>query len=509
MSAKILLVDDDAANITTLEAILDSEDYELHSATNGADACRLAEALSPDLILLDVMMPGMSGIEVCTHIRSLPGIKSVPIIMLTALHDPAARLEGLRAGADDFISKPCAFDELRARVATITRLNRFRVIAEQRTRFQSLFTLAPAAILLLDNAGTVITANEKAATLFGSGNPADIEGRPIADHCPREAAGIIRNLISRTRDITTLPAPVYLRIPLSDGEHVFSTQASCLDESDARIVLLILSDVTAEVQAREKAESMSVQLDALVRSRTQQLEHANDLLMSYAMFISHDLRSPLTAAQSYLSLIESDEALSVSSDVRNFIMGANSATQMMGEMIRSLLQLASDEKDQVPLPADPIDPTPIIQRLAWTVAAFRHESQPRFKLGNLPPVIARPALVERVFYNLLVNAIKYSASREQPEIEIGSITTHDGVAIYVRDNGVGFSDSDAAKIFREFSRLPGAHEAEGTGLGLSLISRLLRTHQGKIWAEGRPGEGATFFVQFNQSSTPHASVATP
>jgi len=505
MHAKILLVDDDATNIITLEAILGSDDYELHSATNGTDACILAETLSPDLILLDVMMPGMSGIEVCTHIRAMPRIKSIPIIMLTALNDHASRLECLRAGADDFISKPCAFDELRARVATITRLNRFRGIAEQRARFQRLFNLAPAAILLLDHAGLVVTANEKAGVLFGSGNPSGLEGRPIADYCPGEAAGIIRTLISRTCEITAQPAPVYIRVPLADEEHVFSTQASCLDESDARVVLLILSDVTAAVQAREKAESMSLQLDELVKSRTRQLEHANDLLMSYAMFISHDLRSPLTAVQSYLSLIENDATNPLPDDTRNLIMGANSATHMMGEMIRSLLQLAADEKDQVTLPDDPIDPTPIIQRLAWKVAAFRHDSQPRFTLGKLPPVVARPALVERVFYNLLVNAIKYSATRKQPEIEIGSVTTHDGTAIYVRDNGVGFNDSDAAALFREFTRLPGSHESEGTGLGLSLVSRLLRAHQGRIWAEGRPGQGATFFVQFHHPSPSQTS----
>ena len=497
MGAKLLLVDDDEINLATLEAILGSEDYELHYAGTGIDACRLAEQLSPDLILLDVMMPGMSGLDVCRHLRAQPSIKSVPIILLTSLNDHASRLEGLRAGADDLISKPCAFEELRARVATITRLNRFRVIAEQRARFQHLFTIAPAAILMLDVAGSVVTANEKALALFGARQPADLEGCPLQNHCPPESADALRSLVRLACDRDEPAAPAYLRLPVSGAERIFSTQASRLDESDPLLVMLILSDVTAEVRAREEAESMNRRLDALVQARTGQLENANELLMSYAVFISHDLRSPLTAVQSYLSLIETDPSIAVSKDVLAFISGAHSSAQMMGDMIRSLLQLAADEKDRPSAPPEPVDPTPIIERLTWKIAAFRHDSKPRFTLGVLPLVVARPALVERVFYNLLVNAVKYSACRENPEIEIGAHPTPDGTAIYVRDNGVGFDQTDAGRLFREFSRLPGAERSEGLGLGLSLVSRLLRSHHGRIWAEGEHGKGATFFVQFD------------
>jgi hypothetical protein len=170
----------------------------------------------------------------------------------------------------------------------------------------------------------------------------------------------------------------------------------------------------------------------------------------------------------------------------------------MAEMTQSLLQLAADDKNQAGQPVPPVDPKPIIQRLAWKIAAFKPAVSPQFVFGDMPWVTARPALIERVFYNLLINAIKFSATRAQPEIEIGAQTTEDGIALFVRDNGIGFDSSESAQLFKEFTRLPGAHGTEGLGLGLSLVSRLLKAHHGRIWAEGRPDQGATFFVQFSQ-----------
>ena len=491
MTAKILLVDDDECNLITLEAILGTKGYELHTASNGADACRLAESLSPDLILLDVMMPGMDGFAVCRHIRATPGIQSVPIIMLTALNDQASRLEGIRSGTDEFLTKPCVSEEMRARVATVIRLNRFRIIAEQRTRFEQLFTLAPAAALLLDTTGRVVSANTKAAALFQYRATAELTGVILPETCPPEAAEKIRSFLT---GLSPSPDPVILRLSLSGEERIYSAQSSRLEESNAHLILLLLGDVTAEVRAREEAESISRRLEEQVQARTRQLHDANDLLLSYASFISHDLRNPLCAIQAYLSFLQGAPADAAT--VRKCVSGAHSAAQLMGDMIRSLLELATDEKNQVSAPPEPFDPHPLISRLACKIAALNPAIEPAITVGPLPLVYTRPAVVERVFYNLLVNAIKFSSVREHPVIEIGSVATPDGTALYVRDNGVGFKPQDAPRLFTAFSRLPGTEECDGLGLGLSLVSKLLQAHQGRIWAEGHPGEGATFFVQF-------------
>ena len=132
----ILIVDDEPNTHLMLESLLFREGYRLTFASNGYEALEKALELTPDLILLDVMMPGMDGFEVCTRLRSDPVLGEVPIIMLTALDDRDSRLRGIEAGADDFLSKPFNTMELRARVKTIVRLNRYRQILDERANLQ-------------------------------------------------------------------------------------------------------------------------------------------------------------------------------------------------------------------------------------------------------------------------------------------------------------------------------------------------------------------------------------
>ena len=131
---KILVVDDDPLGRDTIEALLAPEGYDLLTASSGLDALTQASRTTPDLILLDIMMPGMDGYEACRRLRSDPAVSEVPIILITALDDRESKLQGIRAGADDFVSKPIDRVELRARIRTIIRLNRFRRLLLERER---------------------------------------------------------------------------------------------------------------------------------------------------------------------------------------------------------------------------------------------------------------------------------------------------------------------------------------------------------------------------------------
>ena len=136
MSSTVLIVDDEESGRQTIESVLEGEGYNIELAENGFQAIDRARELLPDVILLDVMMPGMTGFEVCQRIRSDPELAEIPIIILTALDDRESMLSGLKAGADDFISKPFDRFELRARVLGITRLNRYHKLVQERTNLQ-------------------------------------------------------------------------------------------------------------------------------------------------------------------------------------------------------------------------------------------------------------------------------------------------------------------------------------------------------------------------------------
>ena len=134
MSSKVLVVDDEYAVRETLKLILSGDDYQILTALNGREALTIAQAERPDVILMDVMMPEMNGLEACAHIRADKNLAEIPVVLVTALDDRQSLLDGIKAGADDFITKPFDHLELRARVAGITRLNRYRKIVDERSR---------------------------------------------------------------------------------------------------------------------------------------------------------------------------------------------------------------------------------------------------------------------------------------------------------------------------------------------------------------------------------------
>ncbi|HET9909812.1 MAG TPA: HD domain-containing phosphohydrolase [Anaerolineales bacterium] len=132
----VLIVDDEYSGRQTLESVLDRDGYHIEMAENGLQALEKVKALQPDVVLLDVMMPGMTGFEVCQRIRSDPLIAEIPIIVLTALDDRESLLNALKAGADDFVTKPFDRFELRARLIGITKLNRFHKLVQERAKLR-------------------------------------------------------------------------------------------------------------------------------------------------------------------------------------------------------------------------------------------------------------------------------------------------------------------------------------------------------------------------------------
>jgi len=163
----ILIVDDEPSGRETLAALLHTQGYHLAFASDGHGALTQAAALNPDMILLDVMMPGMDGFEVCQRLRSTPGLAEVPIILITALDDRDSRLQGIEAGADDFISKPFDRVELRSRIRAITRLNRYRRLVHERTMFERMVDLSPNGLMIVDSNGIIRLANPAMYRLLG------------------------------------------------------------------------------------------------------------------------------------------------------------------------------------------------------------------------------------------------------------------------------------------------------------------------------------------------------
>ena len=163
---KILIIDDEEVVRETLEILLSAEDLELLFAENGEIGIRMAEEFLPDAVLLDVMMPGMDGFETCRQIRTRPALAEIPIIMITALDSRDARLTGLMAGADDFLNKPFDGVEIQIRVRNIMRINRYRNLMAERSRFLWVVENDNKGYIVLGENGNIVYANQRAQVFF-------------------------------------------------------------------------------------------------------------------------------------------------------------------------------------------------------------------------------------------------------------------------------------------------------------------------------------------------------
>ncbi len=259
----VLIVDDDPIARRLMEALLAEEGYDLAFAANGTDTLTKAAELAPDLILLDVMMPGMDGFEVCRRLRADPLMAEVPIIMVTALADRISRLRGIEAGADDFVSKPLDPAELRARVQTIIRLNRYHLLRE-RAKFEQLVELSPEGIVIVNGEGLIDLANPAMLRMLGVEREEDIIGEEILTFVTPEqterCSAYLRDVITGTPETTQIEA----QCVRSDGERfLVEINAGRFVWGGEPAAQVIVRDITERKRAEEALRRYAEEQSAL------------------------------------------------------------------------------------------------------------------------------------------------------------------------------------------------------------------------------------------------------
>ncbi len=239
--------------------------------------------------------------------------------------------------------------------------------------------------------------------------------------------------------------------------------------------------------------------------RTQALEAANHDLEAFNYSVSHDLRAPLRAIDGFARILTEDHGPQLDEDAHHALDMITDGAQRMSRMIESLLKLARCGRQGLDRTA--VDMAALVESVSREVRQLDRDREVTFTILPLPPAGADPAMLRQVVSNLLGNAWKFTAGRPDASITVGA-TPGDGETIYyVRDNGAGFDGAHAAKLFGVFQRLHSASEFDGTGLGLAIVRRIVERHGGRVWAEGRPGAGATFY--FTLPTGDPAMIATP
>ena len=301
----------------------------------------------------------------------------------------------------------------------------------------------------------------------------------------------------------------YILLWPDNSRTALRAKAARLDDERGEFdgVIITLEDVTQRratderlADTERKLRRLNAELEERVAQRTADLSSAYRELESFSYWVSHDLRAPLRTISGYAHFLAKDHGARLDKDAHHLLERISEGAGFMGSLIDALLEFSRVSRQTVR--RQRFDPTAVAREAIDNLAAARQGRAIEFRLAALPECHADRILLRQVFANLLDNAVKYSSRRAHAIVDIGATTSGERTAYFVRDNGAGFDMRYAAKLFSPFERLHSESEFEGVGIGLAMAQRIVARHGGRMWAEGEPDAGATFY--FDLGTTPES-----
>jgi PAS domain S-box-containing protein len=285
-----------------------------------------------------------------------------------------------------------------------------------------------------------------------------------------------------------------VRLPSRSQVEYFAAMGSHVAVAFDRIRL-----VSERERAMEETRALNAELNARVIDRTQQLEAANRELEAFSYSVSHDLRAPLRHIDGFSKILLDDHAVALPPAAQRYLTLIRNGANTMGRMIDDLLHMARvDRREMIVKDTDLNEVVRnVIDELGGDVAGRAID----WEIEPLPVVACDPGLIKLVFINLLSNAVKYTRNRDRARIRVARHGTEEPPVVVVSDNGAGFDQRYADKLFGVFQRLHRTEDFEGTGIGLATVERIVQKHGGRVWAEAAVDQGATFYF------TPGVSLA--
>jgi signal transduction histidine kinase len=489
---RLVIADDNADMRDYLRRLL-GQRWDVETVANGRQALDAIRRRLPDLVITDVMMPELDGLGLIAELRADDALRELPVIMLSARAGEEARVEGLRAGATDYLGKPFASRELLARVETqLLRAAKRSAEQDEARRLAAIFEQAPMAIAILRGHDHVFEiANPPYRNIVGS---RDLVGRTVADALPEVAAqGFIALLdgVFRTGE-AYVGHSMPIRLQRSpDGppdELFFDLVYQPLIGADGRVtgIAAIAHEVTALATARRDAET------------------ANRAKDEFLAMLGHELRNPLAPITTALELMRLRPNL-----------GAERERAVIERQVHHLVKLVDDLLDvsritrgKVELRPEPLDIADVVAQAVEVVSPLleQHRHQLAVDVPAGLSVDGDRARLTQIVSNLLTNAAKYT--RAGGQITVAARREDGHAMISVTDNGVGIEPTMLQRVFEPFAQ---EHQSidraqGGLGLGLAIVDNLVKLHGGTaVAASAGRGHGSTFTVRLPLRTSPQVS----
>jgi signal transduction histidine kinase len=424
----------------------------------------------PDMLLLDWVMPGVSGIEVCQFLRARELTSELPILLLTGQNQTRQIVEGLAAGANDYLSKPYSPAELNARVASLIRGKRLRERAEGAERsLHALLAHLPDGLITLSADGAITFLNAEAERIVEK-KTETVKGRPLGEFFP-SLSKIHQSVLVEGENFETLDE-------LELGNSVYAPAVRRMELDGVQTIAVTLRDVT------EKRRLEKRRLDF------------------YSM-VAHDLRSPLAAMTLRVGLMKQEQHGPLPERYRRDLELVDVRIAELVNLINDFLDIARSEGVGLALARQPVDLGALVQT---NLADFDDIANLKdVKILFNPPAtsvetLADPARLRQVITNLVSNAVKFSSKGGEVLVEVAR--REGEVEFAVSDAGRGIAEDKISELFKRYSRPATESAMPGTGLGLMIVREIVAAHAGTCGVESALGKGSRFWFRL-----PHAVAA--
>jgi signal transduction histidine kinase len=476
---RILLADDNADMREYVGRLL-GESFEVVAASSGEEALAAALTNPPSLILSDVMMPGLDGFGLLTELRKRPETRTIPVILLSARAGEESRVEGLGAGADDYLVKPFTARELLARVGAHLSMRKRREEAERSVKesqatLQSFYDSSPLLMGIAERDG------EDFIALYGNRAASEFFGIDLQTTASIPIGELWKDHFRRSQ---TEGAAVRFEYEHAkpDGTFWLSAAVNYLGNSPAGRprFSFIAEDVTEKRRA-----------DELIRRSNEELRRANADLEQFAYSASHDLQEPLRQVAIYSQLLERRYKSTLEADALDYLGFCVEGAQRMQMLISDLLAYAQAGKSTLDA-SDLVDVNQVLENVKKNLATSIEETAALLSIEPLPGVYGDSVPLTHLFQNLISNALKYRADRP-PRVSVSAARDGAFWRFAVEDNGIGIPGEFRTQIFGIFKRLHDRKLYPGTGIGLAICQKIVERYGGRIWVESELGQGSTFY----------------
>ncbi len=491
---QVLLVDDNPTNLQVLYKTLEGAGYTLLAARDGEQALSIAKLALPSLILLDIMMPGIDGFEVCRRLKADAETRGIPVIFLSALTDTEALVKGFALGAVDYISKPFQGDEVRARVRTQLRIRRLEVELARRNveledENRQILSAVAEGIFSLHKDQRIRSLNPEAEKLVGC-SLKDCVGEPLFSLLKLDDTQAEHVIDAVTSGQVQQLEKVNLTTPA--GKEL-TVELYCAPlERDKRVV--VMRDIT-QMLANQKA--LQAAEDELMHQR-QHLAHMERLSTGGEMAagIAHEVNQPLTAVTNYARVAQRFldnpelEREKLSEVLEKIVIQSQRASDVI-QRLRSYIRKPTSE-GRIPLDLNTVMQEVVM--LAEVDARINGVEISFEPTPGLPATMADDVQVQQIGLNLIRNGME--AMRDAPKdfggVKVRTYQEGNDVGFTVEDRGCGLSAEMEEKLFSPFVTT----KEGGMGVGLSICQAIVQAHGGSIGYRPNPAGGAIFYCQF-------------